>query len=161
MSVSGGGGASGERRLDGGGKVFRLVGRRVAAHDFTVSVDQELGEIPLDRLRAEEARRYLLQRPEQRMGVRAVDLGLGEHGKGDVVIIGAEFLDRLLVARLLMAELVARESEHGEAARAKPPMQLFQPRILRRERSPASALKTANPRTPVSAFHRSEGGKIP
>ena len=112
---------------------FRLVGRRVAAHDVTVPVDQELGEIPLDRLRSEEAGRCLLQRLEQRMGVQAVDLGFGEHREGDAVVVGAELPDRPLVARLLMAELVARETQHSEAPVTKPPMQLFQPRILRRE----------------------------
>ena len=42
-------------------------------------------------------------------------------------------LDFSLVAWLLMAELVAREAEHGEAARAKAPVQRFEARILRRE----------------------------
>ena len=96
-------------------------------------VDQELGEVPLDRPRAEEPRRFLFQRLEQRMGVRAVDLDLGEHREGHVVVEGAEILDLGLVARLLMAELVAGEAEHGEAAFAKAPVQRLEPRILRRE----------------------------
>src|SRR6202044_541606 len=89
----GGRGPSGKRRLDVGGELFRPVGRRVAAHDVTVPVDQKLGEIPLDPLSAEEAGRCLLQRLEQRVGVQAVDLGLGEHREAHVVIVGAEFLD--------------------------------------------------------------------
>ena len=58
----------------------------------------------------------LLQRLEQRVRVRAVDLDLGEHREGHVVVGGAELLDFGLVAGLLMAELVAGEAEHGEAA---------------------------------------------
>src|ERR1700722_18042033 len=49
------------------------------------------------------------------MRVRAVDLDLGEHREGHLVFLGAEILDFDLIARLLMAELVA-----GEAETAKP-----------------------------------------
>ena len=70
---------------------------------------------------------------KQRMGVRAVDLDLGEHRERHVVLLGAELADCSLVARLLMAELVARETEHGEAARAKAPVQRFEARVLRGE----------------------------
>ena len=93
-------------------------------------VDQELGEIPLDRLRAQEATRLLFERLKQRMGVRAVDLDLGEHRERHVVLLGAELADCSLVAWLLMAELVAREAKHREAALAKAPVQALRgPRI--------------------------------
>ena len=112
-------------------ELLGLVARRIAAHDTKLPVDQELGEVPLDRLRAQEAGRVLFERLEQRMGVRAIDLDLGEHRERHIVLVGAEFSDCGLVARLLMAELVAREAEHGEAARAKAPVQRFEARILR------------------------------
>ena len=64
----------------------------------------------------------------KRMGVGAVDLDLGEHRERHVVLVCTEFADRAFVARLLMAELVAREAEHGETARAKAPVQRFEAR---------------------------------
>ena len=70
---------------------------------------------------------------KQRMGVRAIDLDLGEHRERHVVLVGAELADCGLVAWLLMAELVAREAEHGEAALAKAPVQRFEARVLRSE----------------------------
>ena len=79
-------------------------------------VEQKLREIPLDRLGAEQPGRRLLQRLEERMGVRAVDLDLGEHRESDVVGELAEAGDLLLVPRLLVAELVAGKTEHGEAS---------------------------------------------
>jgi hypothetical protein len=50
-----------------------------------------------------------------------------------VVLVGTELLDRSLVARLLMAELVAREAKHGEAALAEAPVQRLEAGILRGE----------------------------
>ena len=61
----------------------------------------------------------------------AVDLDLGEHREGHVVGELAEVGDLRLVARLLMAELVAGEAEHGEAAVAEPPVQRLEPLVLR------------------------------
>src|ERR1700744_4912049 len=71
------------------------------------------------------------------MGVRAVDLDLGEQRERHVVLVGAKLADLGLVARLLMAELVAREAEHGEAARAKAPVQRFEAGVLRGEAASA------------------------
>src|SRR3984885_7613638 len=67
------------------------------------------------------------------MGVRAVDLDLGEHRERHIVLVGAKLADCSLVPGLLMAELVAREAEHSEAALAKASMQRFEPCILRGE----------------------------
>ena len=66
----------------------------------------------------------------ERMGVGAVDLGLGEQREADVVGERAELLDFGLVARLLMAELVAGKAEHLETPVAKPPMQRLEPRSI-------------------------------
>jgi hypothetical protein len=60
---------------------------------------------------------------KKRVGVRAVDLDLGEQRKADVVGLFAELLDFGVVARLLMAELIARGPEHLKTPRAEPPMQ--------------------------------------
>ena len=115
------------------GELLRLLARRIAAHHAKLPVDQELGEIPLDRLRAQEAGRFLFERLKQRMGVRAIDFDLGEHRERHVVLVGAKLADCSLVAWLLMAELVARKSEHSEAALAKAPVQRFEARVLRGE----------------------------
>ena len=53
------------------------------------------------------------------MGVVAVDLDLGEQRKRHAVGLRAEIGDRRRVARLLLAELIAREAEHFEATPAK------------------------------------------
>ena len=82
---------------------------------------------------AEQARRLVLQPLEQRIGVGAVDVDLGEHRKGDVVGQRAEIRDLGRVARLLRAELVAGKAEHLEAARAIFAVQRLQPLVLRRE----------------------------
>jgi hypothetical protein len=106
---------------------------RVAVRDSKLPVDQELGEIPLDRLRAQEAGRVLFERLKQRMGVRAVDLDLCEHRERHVVLVGAKLADYSLVVRPLMAKLVARKSEHSKAALTKTPVQRFEARVLRGE----------------------------
>src|SRR6266571_2422665 len=53
-----------------------LVGRRVALQHLTVLADQELREVPLDYLAAEDAGLLALQPFPQRMCVAAVDLDL-------------------------------------------------------------------------------------
>jgi hypothetical protein len=124
---------SAERRLDVAGELLRLLAGRIAAHRSKLPVDQELGEIPLDRLRAQEAGRFVFERLKKRVGVRAVDFDLGEHRERHVVLVAAKLADCSLVPGLLMAELVARKSEHSEAALAKAPVQRFEARILRGE----------------------------
>src|ERR687889_576608 len=63
----------GEGRFDRGPHRVRRVGRRVALDDTAVAADQELREVPLDRLGAEDARRLARQPLPERMGVGAVD----------------------------------------------------------------------------------------
>ena len=70
---------------------------------------------------------------EQRVGVVAVDVDLGEHRERHAEAPVAERRDLRLVARLLVAELVAREAEHGEAAVGVLVVQLLQPGVLRGE----------------------------
>ena len=42
-------------------QALRLFGRRVARHHFAILVDEELGEIPFDRLKAQQAGLFLFQ----------------------------------------------------------------------------------------------------
>ena len=65
------------------------------------------------------------------MGSLAVDLDLGGDGKAHPVVALAEGADLLVPARLLVAELVAREPDHGKAALPVGPVQLFQSLVLR------------------------------
>ena len=67
------------------------------------------------------------------MGVRAVHLDLREHRERHVVLRRAERLDLALVAGLLVAELVARETEHLEALRMELAVESLETGVLRRE----------------------------
>src|SRR5690349_13264444 len=90
------------------------IGRAVAAHHFAVARDEELREVPLDRLRPHQARRFALHPVVERARALAVDLDLLEHRESDVVVQLAEVGDFLGIARLLRAELVARKAEYLE-----------------------------------------------
>src|SRR5262245_6628933 len=98
------------------GNRFGLVGRRVTLDDVTVATDEELGEVPLDRVDAEQTALLVLEPLPQRMRLVAVDVDLGEHRKRHVVVQRAEILDLGLVPWFLMAELVAREPQYREVA---------------------------------------------
>jgi len=67
------------------------------------------------------------------VGVVAVHVDLGEHGERDAVVLLAEGRDLVLGARLLVAELVAREAEDGEALAGVLVVQLLQAFVLRGE----------------------------
>src|SRR5690242_11669052 len=64
---------------------------------------------------------------------RAVDVDLGEQRKRHVVIERAKILDLGFLARLLLAELVARKTQHLHALVGIFAMQGLQPLVLRRE----------------------------
>src|SRR6056297_576516 len=97
-------------------EVFGFGGGRVALDDFTLAVNQELGEIPLDAGTAQGAAGGCLEVLEQRVGIAAVDVDLAEHGEGDAVVELAEFADVCVAAGVLAAELVAGEAEHLKTA---------------------------------------------
>src|SRR5690606_8516627 len=109
---------SGERGFDVAAQAFGRVRRRIAPQHLAVAADQELGEVPLNRADAEQAALLALEPAPQRMGLRTVDLDLGEHREIDAVVERAERADRRLVARLLVAELVAGKAQHHQPALA-------------------------------------------
>src|SRR3546814_7884935 len=78
-----------------------VTGVQTCALPISVAADEELAEVPLDRIDAEQAALLLLQPLPQRMRAVAVDVDLGEHGEVHVVGQRTEFPDRRLVARLL------------------------------------------------------------
>src|SRR5437870_5470095 len=122
-----------EQLLDVAGDRLGLDVGRVAFDDLALAVDQELGEIPLDRLGAEQPRLFLFEVLVQRRRGIAVDVDLGEHRKRHAVIDLAERLDLLLIAGLLRAELIARKAEHFEAAIVHLLVDRFETLVLRRE----------------------------
>jgi hypothetical protein len=79
--------------------------------DLAVLSDQKLLKVPLDPLQPHESRLLVLQPLEHGIRRIAVDVDLAEHGKTDAVVELAELLDLVVGARVLAAELVAREAE--------------------------------------------------
>src|SRR5690348_14070365 len=95
--------------------LLRLVRRRIAPHDVALAVDQELGEVPLDRFRTQHAGRGVLQVLVERMRIGAIDVDLREQRKGHLVFRRTEGAYFRCIARLLVAELVAWEAQHRES----------------------------------------------
>src|SRR6185295_15878535 len=122
-----------QQRYDVGLDALRLVCRAITSHDFTAGVDEELGEVPLDGFGAEYSGLLALEPLIQRVRTGAVHIDFREQRKRHVVVQRAKALDLGCVARLLVAELVAREAEHLEAAGSKLAVQSLEPRVLRRE----------------------------
>ena len=97
----------------------RVISWPVVGHDLAIRVDDELSEVPRDKLSlvlvfqiqltlgAEEAVDWV--------GVLPIDVDFGEHGELDVVGAGGPFFDFSLGARLLATKLIAREGEDLEA----------------------------------------------
>ena len=94
-------------------------------------VDEELLEVPADvavvAVGVGDRRQLLVDR----VPAGAVDLDLLEHRERHAVARRAERGDLLGAARLLAAELVAREAEHAEAAVAVGLLELLEPGVLR------------------------------
>ena len=103
---------------------------------YPVPAHQELFKIPLDPLEAQEARHLRLEPLVHRLRLVAVDLRLAQHGERDAVVAQAEGLDRIIVARVLLHELVAGEAEDDKVVRVRTLdflVQRLQPFELRRE----------------------------
>lgn len=92
--------------LDGGDGV---VGGRRAEHGHPLLIHHKLGEIPFDGVDKKPGL-LSLEESKERMSVSTVDVDLGEHVEGDVVL-GHKLLDLLLSAWLLTPELVAGEPQ--------------------------------------------------
>jgi hypothetical protein len=122
-----------QQLLDIARNLLRLGLRRIALHHLAIAPDQELGEVPLDPLGAQHARRFGFQVLPQWVRLVAVDVDLGEHREAHAVVLFAEGADLFLRARLLAAELVAGEAQHFEAAVVQFAVQGFESLVLRRE----------------------------
>src|SRR5438445_7448306 len=127
--------SNGEDGLDRGHYLVRVRcrGRSEAGDHFAVRRDQELLEVPFHV--AGLAHRVVLggQLPVERMPARAVDVELLRQRKRDVVRPGAEARNLVSGARLLLTELVARNSENGESAVTVLAEHTLQRLVLRRQ----------------------------
>ena len=106
--------------LDGG---LQLLGRCHACPallHLSIGSDQELLEIPFDSLQAQEARLRLLHPRPHRLSSGAVDVCLAEDRKGDAVVQLAEVLDIVVASGVLIAKLVAGETDELDVGVACP-----------------------------------------
>src|SRR5205085_3660481 len=133
MSTGGCRTSSGQRLFDVATQAVGRVVGRVALQHLAVAADQELGEVPLDALGAEQPGLFALQPLPQRVSVLAVDLRLGHHRKADPVVELTERGDLVVAAGVLRAEFIARKAHDDQPAVAVVLPQLFEPRELRRE----------------------------
>src|SRR4029078_7217040 len=101
--------SGGERGFDVAPERLGRIVRREALDHLAVPADQELGEVPLDRLGAEDAWRLGREPLPDRRRLVAVDVDLAHHRKGDAVVHLAERGDLVVRAGILRAELVARK----------------------------------------------------
>lgn len=115
------------------GQVLRLGGRTEALDHLAVAADEELGEVPLDALGPQQARRLFFQLHEQWMGIAAIDVDLLEQREADTEVQLAEFGNRPFVTGLLLAELVARKAQYHQALVLVLLPELLQALVLRGE----------------------------
>ena len=106
---------------------------RESSHHIAGSIHEELLEVPGD-IRALALTGLLGLEPLVQLGsVVAVHIDLGEHREIDVVVVGDKATDFFGGARLLLAELVAREAEDTDPVVVM--MKRTQTCVLRREAS--------------------------
>ena len=110
-----------------------FVARRIALEYRAVGADEELGEVPLDRLGTEKAGLLRLEVFVERVRMRTVHVDLCEHREGDAVVPGTELHDFCFAARLLVPELITGEPEHDETPVLELVVERLQSHVLWRE----------------------------
>ena len=95
----------------------RLRSTRPPPFYLPVRPDQKLFEIPLDALHPQQPGHLILHPFPNGLRAVSVHVRLLEHGETDAVVYLAEGLDRVIVARVLVSELVAGEAEDQELVR--------------------------------------------
>src|SRR5215471_6893523 len=111
---------------------LRLCQRGKPAQGRSVPVDEKLREIPLHAF-AEDAGQAGGQPAKQRVSASTLDVRLFKHGKADTIVEEALVPDGGGISRLLIAELVAGETQNHEPPVLVFPVQVFKARILGRE----------------------------
>jgi len=94
-------------------EIKRRLVRAVTFHRYPLFVDQELGEIPLDKI-SQSSPLFLFQILIQWMRVFSVDIDLRIHIESDLEIFDQPLLNLRLGPRLLILELIAWKSGDGE-----------------------------------------------
>ncbi len=112
---------------------LRLVARCIALEYRAVGADEELGEVPFDRLRPKNPWLLRLEVLVERVRISTVHVDLGEHREGDAVVPGTKLLDLRFAMRLLMPELITGKPEHHKSPIFEFVVERLQPGILRRE----------------------------
>ena len=110
--------------------IFRRHGGRESRYYLAIPPHQKLREVPGNGAFAFLIRLGRGQHLIQRAGAVAIDLDLGEHGEIGLVVRLREFQDFLIAARLLRAELIARESQDRKALVGELFLQSTQPGVL-------------------------------
>jgi hypothetical protein len=90
---------------------LRLGSACPSALNLAILANQELFKVPLNSLQAHETGLFCLHPLEYGLGLVAVDVCFAEDGETDSVVELAEFLDCVVGAGVLGAELVAGETE--------------------------------------------------
>lgn len=98
-------------------ETLRLRNAAPTTDNFAIAIDEELLEIPLDPFESHDARFLALEPLEDGGGVAAVDVDFAQNRERDTVVHLAERLDLVIAAGVLIAELVAGETEDGERVR--------------------------------------------
>lgn len=88
---------------------------RVALDHLALLVDEELGEVPLNAFKAEESGLLVLQELEDLVRVGAVNVRLRHDREAHAVVDHTEVRDTIVILRLLLGELVARETKDDKA----------------------------------------------
>lgn len=91
-------------------KSLRLGGGGPTTLDLAVTADEELLEVPLDTLDAQDTGLLVLQPVPDGLGLVAVDVDLAQDGKTDTVVDLAKLLNLVVAARVLAGKLVAGEA---------------------------------------------------
>ena len=110
-----------------------FVARPIALEYRAVGADEELGEVPLDRLGTEKAGLLRLEEFVERVRLHTVHVDLYEQGEGDTVVSGAELRDLCFAAWLLVPELITGETEHDETPVPEFVVERLQSHVLWRE----------------------------
>lgn len=138
------GGGLVEELLDFSSNVLWLGGWSVSLYDFSVLVNEELcgakattegiltvskcgslanlllqhttltGKVPRDTRDTQYARLFTLEELEHIIRVGSINIRLGHHWETDSIILHTERSDSLVILRLLVRKLVARESQDDE-----------------------------------------------
>ena len=110
-----------------------FVARPIALEYRAVGADEELGEVPLDRLGTEKAGLLRLEVFVERVRLHTVHVDLCEQRESDAVVPGAELLDLCFAPRLLVPELITGETEHDQTLVPEFVVERLQSHVLRRE----------------------------